>query len=150
MLKTLQDLFQQTPKKQANEQLDIKLAAATLMFELIRSDGRIDDLELTHMEELLKNLFDLNHEDCESLFKLAETSSREATSLYAFTREICQQWGNEKRLELLENLWLLALSDEVIDPHERHLVRKVASLLYITEDQIIQSREKAKVRLGLH
>lgn len=149
MLKTLQELFKKTEGQNPNDKLDVKLAAATLMFELIRSDGRVDELELSRMTELLKNQFKLDDDECTSLFALAKQNAKQAISLHAFTREICEQWDNEKRLELLENLWLLALSDEVIDPHERHLVRKVAGLLYINEAQIIQSREKAKQRLGI-
>ena len=52
-------------------------------------------------------------------------------------------------MKLLEYLWVLALADERIDPHERHLVRKVAGLLYLNEKQIMQSRENAKRQLGI-
>jgi len=53
-------------------------------------------------------------------------------------------------MKLLEYLWLLALADDQIDPHERHLVRKVAGLLYLNEAQILQSREQAKAQLGIN
>lgn len=148
MFKALQDLFQQSTSNHSNDKtLDVKLAAATLMFELIRSDGRIDELEMAHMKALLSKQFELNDADFKALFTLAEQNAKEAISLYEFTREICDNWDNEKRVKLLESLWLLALSDDVIDPHERHLVRKVAGLLYINEAQIIQSRESAKQQL---
>lgn len=148
MLKTLQNLFQSASQANSNDPaLDVKLAAATLMFELIRSDGRVDELEMSHMKKLLTKQFDLSESDFDSLVSLAEKNAKEAISLYEFTREICDHWDNEKRVQLLESLWILALSDDVIDPHERHLVRKVAGLLYLNEAQIIQSRESAKTKL---
>ncbi len=148
MFKALQDLFQQSTSSYSKDQtLDVKLAAATLMFELIRSDGRIDDLETAQMKALLRKQFELSQVASDALFELSEQNAKDAISLYEFTREICDNWDNEKRVKLLENLWLLALSDDVIDPHERHLVRKVAGLLYLNESQIIQSRERAKQRL---
>ncbi|MBX2847974.1 MAG: TerB family tellurite resistance protein [Acidiferrobacterales bacterium] len=152
MFKALQDLLQSssTADQSKDQTLDVKLASATLMFELIRSDGRIDEVEMSHMKNLLSKQFDLTNADLEALISLAEQNAKEATSLYSFTREICDNWDNEKRLQLLENLWVLALSDDVIDPHERHLVRKVAGLLYLNESQIIQSRENAKYRLETH
>ena len=150
MLKALQELLFNKNIKEAEPQLDIKLAAATLMYELIRSDGNIDNQELAHMSLLLKAQFSLDDDKLKELFELAEKNAEEATSLYAFTSEICQQWDNGKRFELLKNLWLLALSDNEIDRHERHFVRKIAGLLYLNEAEIIQSRAAAKQELGLN
>ena len=148
MLSALQELFNFTPDKEgANNQLDIKLAAATLMFELIRADGNVDPNEVTHMREILVSQFALDNNAVDRLCQLAEENAIEAISLHAFTREICEQWDNSKRVELLENLWFLALSDEIIDSHERHLVRKIANLLYLNETEIIQTRERARQRV---
>jgi uncharacterized tellurite resistance protein B-like protein len=44
---------------------------------------------------------------------------------------------------------VIALADKVIDAHERHLVRKVAGLLYLNEMQIVHARENAKELLGI-
>lgn len=147
MLSALQELFNFTPDKEGTNQLDIKLAAATLMFELIRADGDVDPNEVAHMRKILVTQFALDNDAVDTLCKLAEESAIEAISLHAFTREICEQWDNSKRVELLENLWFLALSDEVIDSHERHLVRKIANLLYLNETEIIQTRERARQRV---
>ncbi|NND00635.1 MAG: TerB family tellurite resistance protein, partial [Gammaproteobacteria bacterium] len=54
-----------------------------------------------------------------------------------------------KRQKLLEYLWIIALADREIDRHERHLVRKIASLLYLNESEIVQSRELARAQLHL-
>lgn len=150
MLKSLQELFKlSTEVDSKDQQLDVKLAAATLMFELIRADGEVKAEEIAQMKDLLIRQFALDDDALQALFEVAEQNAKDAISMHAFTRDICKQWDNTKRAKLLENLWLLALSDEVIDPHERHLVRKIASLLYLNESEIIQTREQAKHRLGL-
>jgi uncharacterized tellurite resistance protein B-like protein len=149
VLKSLKTLFKQgKASKQPSEQ-DLKLAAATLMFEVIRSDGKIDQVELEHMGKILSREFNLNQEELDQLFTLAKSSADEAISLQGFTRDICENWGNSKRMKLLEYLWTLALADEQIDPHERHLVRKVGGLLYLNHSEIAQSREQAKRQLGM-
>ncbi len=152
MFKSLQDFFNKksgSPKTKKSPDHDLKLAAATLMFEVVRSDGNIDEAELTAMGDVLRQQFKFEEEDIQNMMSLARKSAAEATSLQGFTREICDNWGNAKRALLLENLWLIALADETIDAHERHLVRKVAGLLYLTEGQIVQARENAKVKLGI-
>ncbi len=150
MFKSLNDFF--SKKSATDESLelsdkDIKLAAATLMFEVIRSDGDIDVSELQNMRELLKVHFKLTATEIEATMQLAEESSDYQTSLQGFTREVCNQWGNEKRLQLLEYLWVIALTDGVIDANERHLIRKIAGLLYLTPAQTVLAREKAKLVL---
>lgn len=150
MLKSLKKLVKRPINSKDPSELELKLAAATLMFEVIRSDGRVDKVEIIYMEELLQREFKLDPTELAELFKQAKDTAHEATSLQGFTREICDNWGNAKRVKLLEYLWMLALADDRIDPHERHLVRKVAGLLYLNEAQIVQSRELAKRQLGIN
>lgn len=102
------------------------------------------------MSGILQREFSLAEDELAALSDLAKTTAQEAISLQGFTREICEHWDNPKRLKLLEYLWLLALADEKIDPHERHLVRKVAGLLYLTDTEIIVARENAKQQLGIN
>jgi uncharacterized tellurite resistance protein B-like protein len=149
VFKSLKELFKSDVSKKQPSDHDLKLAAATLMFELIRADGRIDRVELVYMGDILRREFELNQEQLDELFEMAKESAHEATSLQGFTREICDNWGNPKRIKLLEYLWILALSDETVDPHERHLVRKVAGLLYLTDKETAIARENAKSQLGL-
>lgn len=150
MLKSLKELFKPGAPRQEPSEHDLRLAAATLMFELIRSDGRVDKVELIYMNEILQREFKLDEEEVEELFKQAKETAHEAISLQGFTRQICDTWGNSKRVKLLEYLWMLALADDNIDPHERHLVRKVAGLLYLNETEIIQAQEQAKRQLGMN
>ena len=153
MIKSLQDFFSSKESKTKGSDepsdADLQLAAATLMFEVVRSDGRIDKVELITMGEVLRQQFKMGDEDIETMIRLAKSSSDEQTSLQGFTRDLCNKWGNAKRVKLLENLWVIALADKVIDAHERHLVRKVAGLLYLNEMQIVQARENAKELLGI-
>lgn len=149
MLKSLKELFKSNASEQNTTDHDLKLAAATLMFEVIRSDGRVDKVELIYMGEILQREFKLSDDELDELFKLARETAHEATSLQGFTREICDNWGNGKRTKLLQYLWMLALADEKIDPHERHFVRKVAGLLYLNDSEIVQARELAKQQLGI-
>lgn len=156
MFKSLQDFFNSKSGpvaagkgKQKRAVNELQLAAATLMFEVVRSDGKVEKSELATMGDVLKQQFDLSEEDINTMLQLARTSSAEATSLQGFTRSICDNWGNAKRVKLLEQLWVIALADKTIDAHERHLVRKVAGLLYLNEMQIVQARENAKAILGI-
>ncbi len=152
MINSLRGFFQKKvvdEGDQLSEEQELQLAAATLMYELVRSDGSTDKLELGYMAEILRRQFNLSNENLDELFRLAEKSAADATDLHQFTKAIKNKWGNAKRMKLLENLWVISLADEKIDAHERHLVRKIAGLLYLNEVQIVQSRENAKRTLNI-
>lgn len=149
MLKSLQDFIRNSisPEPEQDPTEKLQLAAAALMFEVIASDGQIDTSELKSLRNILEQQFALSTEQIEALYESAKESAHAATDLHRFTRTICDHWDNEQRLKLIENMWLLSLADNTIDTHERHLVRKVAGLLHLTEAQIIKSREAARLRV---
>ncbi|MFT5135153.1 MAG: putative tellurite resistance protein B-like protein [Arenicella sp.] len=153
MFNSLQDFFlRKSSGTKSNKEPtddDLKLAAATLMFEMVRSDGKVDQLEIVAMGEILRKQFNLPAEDIHEMIELAQHTSDHSVSLQGFTSNICEKWGNAKRVKLLENLWLIALADQRVDAHERHLLRKVAGLLYMTEVQIFQAKHNASATLGL-
>lgn len=128
----------------APDQAQIQLAAATLLFEVIRADHEIEDAELSRLQSILEQDFDLQTEDVDALTSLAQQTAEDAISLQSFTRTICDNFNNEQRCELIKQCWCIALADGHIDRHERHLIRKLAGLLYLNEKQIIQTRESAK------
>ena len=144
MFKTIKDLFSANVVNDKPDQHQLKVAAATLMFELIRSDGDIDPNELSSLNQILEKEFGLNESERSLLTEQAQQSAEQSISLQGFTREICNQWGHEQRIKLLEYLWILAFADNHIDTHERHLIRKVAGLLYLNDKEIIIAKENAK------
>ena len=146
MLKSLQDFIRKrsNTEPELDDTQQLQLAAAALMFEVIASDGTIETAELDALRLILRQQFKLSADQIEALYEDAKKSAHDATDLHRFTRTICDHWGNEQRVKLLENMWCLSLADNSIDTHERHLVRKVAGLLHLTEPQIIRSRENAR------
>lgn len=125
---------------------DIAIAAATLMFEVVKSDSDIHLFEHQQMAEQLRKQFSLSSDEITELITLAEDTSDKSTSLHGFTRQLCDAWNNSQRCELVEDLWLIALADGKIDAHERHIIRKIAALLYLTDKQIAHAKEAAKSR----
>ena len=95
---------------------------------------------------IARKQFDLSQEEIAELVALAEDTSGKSVSLQNFTRQLCDSWNNLQRCELVEDLWVIALADGKIDAHERHVIRKIAALLYLTDKQIILAKEAAKSR----
>lgn len=148
MLKKLKQFFPDTKNDKQDEIRSLRLSAATLMIEVLSADSVIDQREVEHTLKLLASRFEIAQQDLDDVFNAARKKSHDAISLQGFTREICSQFNNPERVQLLSMLWEIALVDETIDAHERHIIRKIAGLLYLNGRQIIQAKEMAKKSLS--
>ena len=145
MLNKLKQLFSE-PKdlSETDKQTRLQLAAAVLMFEVSKSDDSIDAIELDQIKTILKDKFSLNQSTMEQLVEQAKAESDEAISLHEFTRDICNQCEHQERITILRHLWQVAFADGRLDQHERHFIRKIAGLLYLTDNDITLARTQAQ------
>ena len=145
MLDKLKQLFSDTTCLSSEQKQDrLQLAAAVLMFEVSKSDDSVDAVEIDRIKQILAQRFSLDASTIQSIVDHAQQKSDQAISLHEFTRDICDACDYEERLTILKHLWEVAFADGQIDTHERHFIRKIASLLYLTDQDIIQARTKAK------
>lgn len=149
MLNALKNLItgdiSENPRGQ-DTQLDT--IAAALIFEVIRADGTIDDFEMQSLADILKHDFTIDKDELDAMLDEAKEVSDQTISLQHLTSKINQQWSNEERQNLLVHLWRIAMADDHIDTHERHIIRRIANLLYLTESQIYSAKEQAKENPG--
>jgi uncharacterized tellurite resistance protein B-like protein len=135
--------------EQAAQQNDkkIELATAALMFELMRTDSRIDEREKQMLTELLRKTFALEQDSLQELLGLAETAATQATSLFEFTSLINESYSYEQRVQLIENLWRVAFADHTLDRYEEHMIRKVGDLIHIKHSDFIRTKLQVKEAL---
>ena len=126
-----------------------QIAIAVLLFRLVRSDGNTKMLELMHMSELLRKEFSLTQQELELVFKKASIQESKGINLDEFMREACDNLNNQKRIKMVEFLWILAFSDDQIEKQEVSLIRNIAQQLKLTELEQATAQENAEKHLGL-
>ena len=122
----------------------LRLAAAALLFEVVRADLEIKDEERTVMRAAIQGTFGLGRDETNELIRLAEEESREATSLYEFTHLIDEAFTPEQKKRVVELLWLVAFADAEKHAHEEHLVRRIAGLLHVPHPDFIDAKIRAR------
>jgi uncharacterized tellurite resistance protein B-like protein len=122
----------------------LRLAAAALLVEVSRSDGRIDEQERTVMRAALQSALGLSPEESGELLRLGEQESRRAVSLYEFTSIVDQELSAQEKKRIVELLWLVAFADSHKDAHEEHLVRQIAGLLHVPHPDFIDAKIRAR------
>lgn len=122
----------------------LALAATALMLQLSVIDQHEDKREIDTILDAAERLTQLSAEERMQLLELARERVGDATSLFEFTGVINDLCGHEERLDIIEQLWRVALADDHLDSHEEHLIRRVADLLYLSPSEFVQSRHRAQ------
>ncbi len=125
---------------------DVRLSVAVLLLEASRQDDQFDPREKAAIEKLLTSRFDLSHDECVQLMGLAHSHASELVQLHGHTSEIAAQMGPEDRIHLIEMLWEVAYADGVLDPEEDLLIRRIASLVYVTDRERVLARQRVLAR----
>ena len=128
-----------------NEQsFEIELTAAVLAYEIARSDGDIDNNELSVlMEEIEKIAVKVGKESFEIL-KIVESYSKDSVSFYEFIEDINKNYSKEEKLSLLKFLWKTAYADGKLDVDEERIVRRVADLIMIKDIEVLKLKNLSK------
>lgn len=123
-----------------SEDLELKLATATLLMEVARADNRVSDEERQDVRRLIEKHYALSPGLTMDIAASAERRAQHATSLYPFTRLINQGCSPEEKVRIIGMLWRVTCSDGHVDKHEEYLVRKIADLLYVPHREFIRTK----------
>jgi uncharacterized tellurite resistance protein B-like protein len=151
MLSAIRDFFEKnlsSAQPAVGKQHTLELATATLLAEVVRLDGSIDERERGAVLKAVREQFHLSEDEAGTLFALAEAEAREATDYYQFTSLIRQAYSQEDRQRIVELLWRAAYADEHLSAHEQHVIRKIADLLYVSHPAYIAAKMRAKEAAG--
>ncbi|VAV82354.1 hypothetical protein MNBD_DELTA01-67 [hydrothermal vent metagenome] len=122
----------------------LRLATAALLIEITRADRHVKQEEREVVIRALRKSFDLTETEIDELIILAEEEVKEAISLFQFTHLIDKGFPYEKKKEIVRHLWQVALSDDEMEKHEVHLIRKVADLLHVAHSDFIAAKQEAR------
>ncbi len=151
MLDALKQLFQgrvalPSDAPEPAREAGLRLAAAALLFEIVRADASVDEAERTVMRAALRSTFELSSVETDELVRLAEAQSKSAASLYEFTALVDAGLDPAQKKRIVELLWLVAFADGRKDAHEEHLVRRIAGLLHVPHPDFIDAKLRARGR----
>lgn len=127
---------------------ELHIAAAALLVRAAQIDGVMDASEEKLLGRLIGPHFGLQPEAAGVLIAEAKLAADEAGDLFQFTHRINQHFGETHKLMLVELLWQIVLADGVVDDFEANLMRRVAGLIYVTDQQAGQARKKAETALA--
>ena len=117
-----------------------RLAAAVLLFEMARADYEQQPSEHDALRDGLIKDFGVPEATVDALLAQAEVRARHSVSLYEFVTMLNATMDLEGKRALLQLLWKVAFADGKIDPHEEHLLRRLADLLHLSHADFIRGK----------
>ena len=135
-----QDLGGQTAVAAADRQ---QQAIAVLLHEVAHADQQHSALELDQVMQELQSAFGLDTDAADRLRRDAADTADRTVSLYKLVETLNGSLDSEGKRALLARLWRVAMADQVLDPHEEALIRKLSELLFVPHAVFVQERLRA-------
>ena len=121
----------------------VDLALAALLVRVARADDSYDEAEARRIDQALMVWHGMGPFEAAKLRSEAEKLETVAPDTVRFTRALKEAVALDERVALIEALWSVALADGVRDPDEEALIRLVANLLAVTDQDSARARQRA-------
>ena len=146
MIGRLKALFSSKELDASPEQiLDEKtVACAALLVEAAMVDGNFSDEERKIITVLVGDRFVDDPVLSEVLISTAEAKARRSVELYSVTKIISQNFSYDERMDILQSIWEVVLSDGRVDDFEDQLMRRLSGLIHISDRDRAFTRQKAE------
>ena len=99
---------------------------------------------MSRIDRILVTRYDLSPFEATRLRRDAEEIEAQAPDTVRFTRALKDAVAYEDRQQLIETLWEIVLADGHRDPEEDALLRMVAPLLGVTDQDSAMARQRAE------
>ena len=126
-------------KKQAN--FEVELTAAVLAYEIARSDGDIDEKELSVLMSEIEVIAEKVGKNKHEILKIIEIYSKDSVSFYEFVEDINKNYSKDEKLNLLKFMWKMAYADNKLDVDEERLIRRMADMIKIKDMEVLKLKD---------
>jgi uncharacterized tellurite resistance protein B-like protein len=129
-----------SPAQEKQSPHDIRVATCALFLEMGNIDGEFSDTEKEDIISILKKDYNLSEEYITELLEASKEELKNSIDLWQFTNLINQNYSPEEKICIIEMVWKVVYADGKLDKHEDYLVHKLAKLLRLTHQQLINAK----------
>jgi uncharacterized tellurite resistance protein B-like protein len=121
---------------------DTHVATCALLVEMARIDETFTRAEMDAILSILKEKYGLSRDHADALIAEADKALDESVDLWQFARLINENYSSEEKIEIIETLWQIVYVDGKMDKYEHYLMNKLATLLRLSHQQLIDAKLK--------
>ena len=121
---------------------DVRIATCALLLEMAKIDGKFSELERKSIVEVLENSYQLSAERATAFMEAADEQLEKSIDLWHFAKLINENYSTEEKIKIIEMVWQIIYTDGKLDKHEDYLAHKLANLLRLSHEQLIEAKLK--------
>lgn len=144
MLDRLFKSFRQEKGEETPDENALPRAVAALLVETARADEEYTDDEKKLIDRVLMTQFGSNAAEALQIRSEAENAQAEANDLYQFSRVVKDGLDREGKMQLIEDMWRVVLTDDERDPHEEMVIRRLVGLIHLEDTDSTAARRRAE------
>ena len=118
-------------------------AVIVLLLEACQIDGETDNVEIEYVTNLLINKFNFTQSEAEENINKTLKNNGERIEIFSQIKIILNEMDHNERIEVIEMMWGVILSDGVVDDFEANLMRRMNGLLYVSGIESAEAKERA-------
>lgn len=137
-----------SPSAPEPQQDSLELAFAALLIEAAVADEEYTDKEKSLINHMISAQFNVDENKAIAIREDAEAAQQRANDLHQFSRVVKTDMDHDDKLKLIEDMWVIALSDAERAPYEEMIIRRLVGLIHVTDPESAAARNRATERLN--
>ena len=128
--------------------LNAHLALTVLLLEAAYADGECSGEEREHLVATLITNFGVSRQEIDTLLADRDKEHKEYVDLFRYTHFINENFSKKQKIKVMESVWRIILLDDHLEAHEDHFAHKLANLLRLSHNELIEAKLRARKQLS--
>ena len=121
------------------------ISATAMLLSIAKADDILDDSELKSIADILIDFFQLeSKKQVDNIIKEANNQLEKSTDIFEFGRTVNKHWNYEDKVDFICCAFEVGYSDGNLHYFEEHIIKKVATILNVDHQDLINSRIEMK------
>lgn len=143
MLNSLINIFKENNDDKIEDDNYYLRLLCGLMIEAANLDDKITEDEIKKIENILVYSFKEDPKEVVKEINEAIQNKNNSKSLHFYTSKFNKEYDHSMKILLIEKMWEIILSDNNLHDYEANLIRRLAGLLYISDVESGNAKQRA-------
>ena len=124
------------------DSIQTQLAAACILLSVADADEILEDQELDTINAILQDFFILDDKAASSLMEKAKNEWKISTGLFQFGSQLNNDFSHNDKMDFISCVFEVAFADGELHYLEHHTIKKIANILNLSRDEIINAKNE--------
>ena len=123
---------------------NIKNAATILLYSVANADQSIKKKEIKIIKEIVQDFFSTDSDEAYSIVENAIIKFKNSTSFFKYGQILNENFSYQDKLDFIYCIFEVAFSDNELHFREQHLIKQIAGILNIENQDLIKTKLELK------